>query len=394
MNKDYLERSTIYGGNSFYEGAKTINGFTDNAIKLIKVIEILTSREDLANLTLYKLKDIIPIRNLLKESFTWCPDCIKNWVDNEKLIYYPLIWYIKPVKICFEHKRYLLEICPTCNKKIDLLRRQMIPGYCSNCFNILTQDNSREEPDLKEMLWQTFVYHNTETLLELNDNQLDCLGGQEKVFNQINIINENLFLGDIASFAKFTSIPKSTLRDWLKRKNSPTFNSVLLICYKLNIELLYFLLQNNTKNVKINYTNVEVNKEKKIRKPLDVVAIENSLKELLVCDTPISMTAAAKIIGRDRRVLYSNFPDYCKRISKRYSEYIEEKSSKRIQLLKEEINNAFYKLINNEIYPSSGKIEKYLNKNGLLREKVLQDHWRGLLTQSNFSKWGREGTFQ
>ncbi|MFY0520703.1 hypothetical protein ACOMCU_23165 [Lysinibacillus sp. UGB7] len=32
MNKDYLKRSTIYGGNSFYEGAKTINGFTDNAI--------------------------------------------------------------------------------------------------------------------------------------------------------------------------------------------------------------------------------------------------------------------------------------------------------------------------------------------------------------------------
>ncbi len=128
MNKDYLKRSTISGGNSFHEGAKTINGFTDNAIQLIKLIEILISREDLSNLTLYKLKDIILFRNLLKESFTWCPDCIRNWMNHEKIIYYPLIWYIKSVNICFEHKRYLLEMCPACNKKMDLLRRQMIPG--------------------------------------------------------------------------------------------------------------------------------------------------------------------------------------------------------------------------------------------------------------------------
>lgn len=59
-------------------------------------------------------------------------------------------------------------------------------------------------------------------------------------------------------------------------------------------------------------------------------------------------------------------------------------------MLKEEINYAFYALINNEIYPSSGKIEKYLNRNGLLREKVLQDHWRGLITQSNFLVEGKK----
>ncbi|MGA3602979.1 TniQ family protein [Lysinibacillus agricola] len=395
MNKDYLERSTIYGGNSFYEGAKTINGFTDNTKNLIKVMELLTSREDLAYLTLYKLKGIIPLRNLLKNSLSWCPDCLKNWMDDEKIIYYPLIWYLKSVKVCFAHKRYLLEICSSCNKKIDILRRNMVPGHCPNCLELLIKDIFREEPGVQEMRWHTFVYQNTETLLGMSNSQLDFIGSQERVFKQLNLINEDLFSGDIANFAKFTSIPKTTLRDWLKRKSSPTFNSLLLVCYKLNIKLSDFLLQNNTKNVKITYgvKKEYVNKEKNYRKPLDVVAIENSLKELLVCDTPISMTAAAKIIGRDKRVLYSNFPDYCKGISKRYSEYIEEKSSHRIQLLKEEINSAFYSLINKGINPSSGKIEKYLNKNGLLREKILQDHWRGLLTQSNFSSGEGEVLF-
>lgn len=392
MNKDYLERSTIYGGNSFYEGAKTINGFTANATKLIKVMELLTSREDLANLTFYKLKGVISIRNLLKESLSWCPDCIRNWMENEKVIYYPLIWYLKSVKICFVHRRYLLEICSSCNKKIDLLRRNMIPGYCPNCFKLLTQDTLSEQPDAQETRWHIFVYQNTKTLLGMNNSQLDFIRSQEKIFKQLSLINEDFFSGNISSFAKFTNIPKSTLRDWLKGENLPTLNGILSICYKLNIKILDFILQNPQKNANIlQFSNkLDVNKEKKIRRSLDVVAIENRLGELLICNTPISMTEAAKIIGRDRRVLYSHFPDYCKQISKRYSNFIEEKSSHRIQLLKEEINNAFYSLINNKIYPSSGKIEKYLNKNGLLREKVLQDYWRGLLTQSNFSREGKK----
>lgn len=51
----------------------------------------------------------------------------------------------------------------------------------------------------------------------------------------------------------------------------------------------------------------DLNKEKINRIPLDVVAIENNLKEILLYDTPISMMEAAKILGRDRRVLYSHF---------------------------------------------------------------------------------------
>lgn len=111
------------------------------------------------------------------------------------------------------------------------------------------------------------------------------------------------------------------------------------------------------------------NKERTERKPLNFDLIEKKLNEFLIYDTPISMTAVAKEI--DKRVLYSNFPDCCKRISKRYRNYLTEKSIKRIQLLKNEINIAFDSLIDEGVYPSSGKIEKKINKKGLLREKVL-----------------------
>lgn len=190
MHKDYLARSSIYGGNSFYEGAKTINGYTNNSIELVCVLERLTTRRDLLNLTLLKLKDLVPLRNLLKETFSWCPECIKKWNVEHKIIYYPLIWYLKPIKICIEHKCYLIEKCTSCTKKIDILRRKMIPGHCPNCFNLLIQDQLRKEINQQEWQWHSFVYRNIESLIGLKPSEIFT---QENISNQLNDINNNLF---------------------------------------------------------------------------------------------------------------------------------------------------------------------------------------------------------
>ena len=47
MNKGYLERASAYGGNRFYEKAKTVNGYMENAVELAWTVEKLTSRDDL-----------------------------------------------------------------------------------------------------------------------------------------------------------------------------------------------------------------------------------------------------------------------------------------------------------------------------------------------------------
>ncbi|WP_225986276.1 TniQ family protein [Psychrobacillus glaciei] len=381
LHKDYLERSSKYGGNSFFEGAKTINGYKDNSTELVRVLEELTTRIDLANLTLFKLKDLVPLRNLFKETFSWCPECIKNWNDNNKSIYYPLIWYLKPVQICFKHKCYLIDKCPACYKKTDILRRQMIPGHCPNCFNLLIQDEAIEEINNLEWQWHTFVYLNIESLIGLNSSKLFV---KENISKQLNYINQDLFSDNIPNFARFLGIPKSTLRAWIKSENIPTLDGLLMVCFKLDTTILEFFSK-NLPNVTISHLveKTKTSKEKVIRRRLDFVSIENSLNEVLICDQPISMVATAKIIGRDKRVLYSNFPEYCKQISKRYREYINLESKQRIEELKKEIQIAFYSLVNEGIYPSSEKIQMKTNKRGLLKERVLQEYWRDLLVMNS-----------
>jgi len=380
LHKDYLERSSKYGGNSFYEGAKTINGFTDNSTELVRILEELTTRIDLTSLTLFKLNDLVPLRNLFKETFFWCSECIKNWNNKNKSIYYPLIWYIRPVQICFEHKCYLIEECPTCFRKIDILRRQMIPGHCPNCFNFLIQDEVIKE--IKNLEWHIFVFLNIESLIELNSSNLFA---KENITKQLNCINHKLFSDNIPNFAKFLCIPKSTLRAWIKSENTPTLDGLLIICFRLNTSILEFL-SGSSLNVTISnlIEKKKTDKEKVIRRRIDIVAIENCLKEVLICDPPISMAAAAKIINRDKRILYSSFPVYCKQISKRYREYINLASMQRIEELKKEIQIAFYSLVKEGIYPSSGKIQIKVNRKGLLKERILQEYWKDLLAQNNF----------
>lgn len=380
LHKDYLERSSKYGGNSFYEGAKTINGYTDNSTELVRVLEELTTRIDLTSLTLFKLKDLVPLRNLFKETFSWCPECIKNWKDKNKCIYYPLIWYLKPVETCFEHKCYLIDKCPTCYKKTGILRRKMIPGHCPFCFNLLIHDEVIKEINNEEWQWHTFVYQNIENLIGLNSSKLLA---KENISKQLNFINQDLFSDNISNFARFLSIPKTTLRAWIKSENIPTLDGLLMVCFKLDTTILNFLsLQNITISDPIEKKTT--NREKVIRRRLDLILIENCLREVLKCNPPISMAAAAKIIDRDKRILYRNFPVYCKQISNRYKEYINLESMQRIEELKKEIEIAFYSLVNEGIYPSSGKIQIKTNKKGLLKEKILQEYWKDLLAQKKF----------
>lgn len=386
MHKDYLQRSTIYGGNSFYDRAKTINGFMDNSKELVRIMEILTSRRDLTNLTLFKFQEFIPLRKLLKDSLSWCPGCIMDWHITGEIIYYPLIWYLKPVGVCIKHNRYLSEKCPNCDEKVHVLRRQMIPGYCTNCSSFLGQDILEKEPSSQELYWYTFINRNILGLIECNNNQLSIKDAKYGFHKQLDILNQELFLGNISNFSKTIGIPKNTLRSWLKGENLPVLDSLLLICFKLKINVLDLLLEKEKLKVDIHqiYNQTKIDKKKSTGKPLDLDSIERVLKEFLECGEPISMTAAAKKIGRDKRVLYRNFPDCCKQISERYREFIKQNASNRIELLKKEIDLVFHLLISEGVYPSSGQIERRVNKKGLLREKVLQDYWKNLLMENEF----------
>lgn len=373
LEKKYLNRSTEYGGNSFFESAKTMNSFNKNAFEMAKVLGELTSRNDLNQLTLLNVNGKFSNRNLLKNELSWCSECLKEWHEKDDL-YYPLIWHFKLVHICLKHECFLSNCCENCSKMNPILRRKMILGYCSYCAHPLFKNGRVIRCNFKkeELEWYKFCFLNIEFILM---NYL-------KDFNALDFIN-NIFLqyfsNDISLFSRITTIPKSTLRGWVNSINIPTLEGILKICFALNIR--FSNLGDNSIQIRENvFSEIMTFKtEHSARKSINFKQTELELQGILKNEIPISMISAAKLIGRDKRVLYYNFPDLCKAISKRYLNYKQTVANNRIEFIQTEIEITFFELLSENIYPSRAAIEKRINKPGLLREPKIKSFWQSLI---------------
>ncbi|AST93230.1 hypothetical protein BC6307_19190 [Sutcliffiella cohnii] len=380
LDKEYLHLSSNYGGNRFYEGAKTLNGYMENSSDVVSVIEKLTSRSDLASLTLLNCRGIIPLRGLFKNTLSWCPHCIREWKENGKSIYYPLIWYLEPIKICLVHSCYLSKTCSACDNTQDILRRQSIVGLCQNCFEELDDCSVSLECENENIEWQNYVTKCISSLLTYRERGLSS--ESLKLVRNLNLINQEVFEGNQNKFSKTFKYGKSTVCGWLKGDKTPTLINQIYISYRLNIdleELLFGLKDIN--NIKVIKSQIIKNKqqEKTERSNINKQIIEFKLKEIIKNKEPISMAAAAKKVGVNKRTLYRNFRGLCIQISKQYKQYIEEKKHQRIVKLKELLEETFINLHQHGIYPSGGKMEFHMNKPGVLKERVLQKHWQNLL---------------
>ncbi len=394
MNREYLTRSSDFGGNRFYEGAKTLNGYMENAQEATNVLAKLTFRSDLHELTLLHWRKIFPLRGLMKTSLSWCPYCIKDWIKNRKTVYYPLIWYLKSINICDIHSCYLTNTCPFCQKEQDILRRQSLVGFCQHCFQRLDDESNLELCTQEVHGWKRFLIRSISSLLvhekEMYSNK------NLKLVENLNLIYVEVFLGNQTNFSKHLNFAKNTVSGWLKGDATPTLENQIYICYRLNLEIQNLLF--NTLDI----TEIEISEQKeknivssdsKHKEQLDYNLIEKQLEEILENDEGLSMAATAEKIGVSKRMLYRNYRNLCVRISNRYKQYIEKKKTQRIIELKNKINETFKFLLKQGIYPSRRKMENSMNKPGVLKERELQIYWKDLLIRNDLSNMDvlREG---
>ena len=92
------------------DSVKALNGTQAGAKQLVKALEALTKRNDLKFLTMLPWAEVFPVLGLLKHFHTWCPYCYQEWLNNKQVIYSPLLWALKPVKICPIHHQLLESI--------------------------------------------------------------------------------------------------------------------------------------------------------------------------------------------------------------------------------------------------------------------------------------------
>ncbi|WP_324659240.1 TniQ family protein [Bacillus cereus] len=372
MDKEYLIKSAKNGGNRFYDGAKSINGYCKNALDFSQVLESLTLRNDLIDLTLMNWNRIISLRELLKKGLSWCPNCICDWKIKGSQIYYPLSWYISCMQVCLIHNTALSNICPHCSKTPPILHRSSINGYCPSCKGWLGE---YQDPASSPSKQDVFNSKNIEELLTLDTTNLKV------VPQSLQKLIQEVTDGNIAEFARLMNIPKVTMWDWIKGERLPNLKGLLKICFQLELSIKHLL---TNKIETLNYEDEKI-KEKIIfylsnktsrRREINLALLNEKLEGYIHSDEVFSLSEVSKRIGYDRKLLYQHCPEQCKKIVENYKKYCGNQSFERKEMLTSRVQIAVEGLTRDGIYPSRRSVEKYLGKSGVLREERIQQVWK------------------
>ncbi len=103
------------------------------------------------------------------------------------------------------------------------------------------------------------------------------------------------------------------------------------------------------------------------------------LIDCLSKDIPISLNQFSKDYGIALITAKRVAPNLCKKVVKRYEEYIHELKRKRVQIIKNEIKEIVNTLHRKGIYPSSNKVQENIKNKHLFRKEWVRQAWREAL---------------
>lgn len=369
LNKEYLSKISMRGGNGFFDSAIGINGLGKLANEFSELTDKFTGRSDLSCTTLKNWSSIFPNRGLLKKTKSWCPKCYEELKLSDEVIYDPLIWNFQIVNYCLKHKSPLLNICESCNRSVPVINRTSIPGFCSKCGNWLGSTSLTSEEEIKEgeneYLSDILLI---EELLAQTDLDLSSIKMSELIAFYVN----EVFDKSPSKAAKYLKIPRSTFILWVSGYGLPSIHYLIQICKILGISIIGFLHRKEPVKT-LGSTDSFV----KSRKRYDHDEIKNTLDNLIKNKEPVSISGVAKMIGCDRKLLSKLYKSECNQIKENYNAYLQAKKEERVNIKTKQLNEAFDSLVNHGIYPSRRRLEELLGT-GFLKEKAMQEYWNEL----------------
>ncbi|MFN6529755.1 TniQ family protein [Nostoc sp. ChiSLP03a] len=344
LKEGYIFKSKDGGLDKIFPNqTKALNGMGSWALKLIKTLESLTLRNDLRLLTMLNWVEIIPPRNLFRSARAWCPSCYENWRVTEQTVYEPLLWSLKEVTICLHHHQHLFTECPYCRKNNRLLAWRSRPGCCSKCGEWLGISANIESPNSiklteDELNWQIWVINNLGNLIAATPHLSPP--PKEKISEKLSAYVNTLAHGNIAAFANKLEINRSQTHRWCVGKTLPTIDTLLQICFQLEISLLDFLTKEeiNVDSSKIITQNQNKPSKEGTYQLNTSTEVLHALETALTKSPPPSLVEIAEWLGyKKTSALYYYSSDLCKIIATRHSEYEKAQRLEKLQRLLEEL---------------------------------------------------------
>jgi len=382
--RDYSQQKDLHhyytaSGNQ----SNSLNAIGSPAIAMIHVLEQLTLRAGLRNLTLLNWSEVLSIRNLVRQVRAWCPICYQEWRTRGEIVYDPLLWVLEPVTMCMRHHCRLSTRCPhqSCQQSLPLLAWRSRPGCCVLCqrwLGMTSGMSSTSASDLKEVevMWQQWVIDNIGNLLALSP-MIELPPARKHVHDKLALAVRHVSKGNVASFARSLGVNKERVKGWLAQKKLLDIEALLYVCYFLGCSLGEFLFEDA-----LTYQLHEVNRFplKTLRKGTSVQTNRATVWEILEKtltteeDPPPSVREMARRLNCNVRILYECHPTACNGIATRYREYIRRQAKERVQLHRDEIRRVSLALRTAGVPISYHNVNQRLSRPGRIPWKEFLDH--------------------
>ncbi|MBD2200395.1 MULTISPECIES: TniQ family protein [Calothrix] len=327
--------------------------------------------------------DILTPRNLFRTKKAWCPICYQEQYQNGQVVYEQLLWTIKLIKICPQHQKPLIEVCPHCNHQSLLLNWYSRPGYCSKCgewlgINQCLKTFRDGEVSIKLHLeWQSWTANVVGELIS-SAQSFESPPSKENITKSLNLVIDKVAENNAAAFSRLIGVPKNSLWMWQSTKTLPELNILLKICYELEISLVEFLAPKNLVNksfTKISQKYLQLSRTPRVSpKAFEQNQVRDALLAILAGseEPPPTMEEVAKRLGHHNKTISRHFPDLCSAISAKCRDYNKACRLKSIEKLCSEVREIVLSLNAQGVYPTEARACQLMTNPGCFRYKQVR----------------------
>lgn len=251
--------------------------------------------------------------NTYTDFIRWCPICFHEQIDLYGSSYLKLVWFLKDVETCIDHRVKLRSTCPHCNK----IPRPMIRWkdihicrYCSGSLDKLTSSDSRivssdlTSPDLVKLV------------ADIGNRETPYLEGAAN--NYIAHIYEQAW--DSWNETRFwKKLPRDDCLTYSVDNEPITLKIARKLAFRLEISINDLLEGGPVYNQSFGFSLVSNLPEemqsghRAAKKDFDL--IKPLVKQIAIDGNPISLNQLAKDLNTTVGALRYHFPTYMARIS-------------------------------------------------------------------------------
>jgi DNA-binding phage protein/ribosomal protein S27E len=362
---------------SLNEGGIATRGWID-------ALKQLTARTDLHLLTLGSWIGDLPRRGQLRETPAWCPLCLQEWQDKGHPISQPLLWTFRIVTICPHHRNFLLDRCPSCQRRQTIMTTNKTrPGECTSCATWLGTGSGSSEPDAPNdelLAWQGWVIHVLSELLGSDQIQWEPFFRHLRDFLQRQKAYSRL--------AQVTGIDREALHRWGNNNTRyiPLFPTILKFCYICHVTPLQVMRNQLYPLQQVIAQGTDRHSPFPRHHPLRVDQARAQILLQALLDgknAALGVSQIAQRLGCDESLLLYHFPQECTEIAKQAKASRQQHKELRLAHLCEQVRQTTIAVHHSGRYPSQDTVQSFLPR-GLMRMSEARAAWRATLRELGY----------